>query len=44
MLNVKINAAGLNDKAVASKLIAEAEGYAEQARAAEEEILAIIKL
>ena len=44
MLNVKINAAGLNDKAVASKLIAEAEGYAGQARAAEEEILAIIKL
>ena len=44
MLNVKINAAGLNDKAVAAKLIAEAEGYAGQARAAEEEILAIIKL
>ena len=44
MLNVKINAAGLNDKAVASKLIAEAESYAGQARAAEEEILAIIKL
>ena len=44
MLNVKINASGLNDKAVASKLIAEAESYAGQARAAEEEILAIIKL
>ena len=44
MLNVKINAAGLNDKTAAAKLIAEAEGYAAQALAAEEEILAIIKL
>ena len=44
MLNVKINAAGLNDKAKAAELIAEAEGYAAQALAAEEEILGIIKL
>ena len=44
MLNVKINAAGLNDKAKAAQLIAEAEGYAAQALAAEEEILGIIKL
>ena len=44
MLNVKINAAGLGDKAAAAKLVSEAETLAEKARIAEEEILAIIKL
>ena len=44
LLNVKINAASLSDRAAAQALISEGEGIAAQALKAEEEILSIIKL
>ena len=42
LLNVKINAAGLKDRAVADKLVAEAEAIALAAQQQENEILAIV--
>ena len=42
-LNVKINAAGLKDRAVAEALVAEANGIQAQAQQAEGEILAIVE-
>ncbi len=42
-LNVKINAAGLKDRAVAEALVAEAEQIAAQAQRAEAEVLAIVE-
>ena len=43
-LNVKINAASLNDRSVADKLVAEANELIEKAKQAEEEIMQLIKL
>ncbi len=42
-LNVKINAAGLKDRAVADALVAEAEEIQRQAQEAEREILAVVE-
>ncbi len=42
-LNVKINAAGLKDRAAAERLVAEAEKISAEAQAAEREILAIVE-
>jgi glutamate formiminotransferase/formiminotetrahydrofolate cyclodeaminase len=42
-LNVRINAAGLKDKDIAGKLIAEADQIAERSVAAEREVLAIVE-
>ena len=42
-LNVRINAAGLKDKEIAGKLIAEADQIAERSVAAEREVLAIVE-
>jgi glutamate formiminotransferase/formiminotetrahydrofolate cyclodeaminase len=42
-LNVKINAAGLKDKAIAARLIAEADEIAARAEAVEKEVLAIVE-
>ncbi|MBR2975827.1 MAG: glutamate formimidoyltransferase [Alistipes sp.] len=42
-LNVKINAAGLKDRAVAEALVAEAEEIQRQAQEAEREILAVVE-
>ncbi len=42
-LNVRINAAGLKDRAVADRLIAEADAIAATAEAVEKEILAIVE-
>ena len=44
LLNVKINAGSLKDKAAADALVSEGEALAEKALKAEEEILSIIKL
>ena len=43
LLNVKINAAGLKDRAVADALVAEAEAIAAEAQRAEAEVLAIVE-
>ncbi len=42
-LNVKINAAGLKDRAAADALVAEAEALAVEARRREEEVIAIVE-
>jgi glutamate formiminotransferase/formiminotetrahydrofolate cyclodeaminase len=42
-LNVRINAAGLKDKEIADRLIAEADQIAERSTAAEREVLAIVE-
>ncbi|MDE7304925.1 MAG: glutamate formimidoyltransferase [Alistipes sp.] len=42
-LNVKINAAGLKDRAAAEALVAEAEALAAEARRREEEVIAIVE-
>ncbi len=42
-LNVKINAAGLKDRAKAEELVAEAEAIAEEAERLEKEVLAIVE-
>lgn len=42
-LNVKINAAGLKDRAVADRLVAEAEELAARAQEAEREVLAVVE-
>ncbi len=42
-LNVRINAAGLKDRAIAERLIAEADAIAATAIAAEQEVLAIVE-
>ncbi len=42
-LNVRINAAGLKDRAVAERLIAEADAIAATAEAAEKEVLALVE-
>jgi glutamate formiminotransferase/formiminotetrahydrofolate cyclodeaminase len=42
-LNVRINAAGLKDKEIAGRLIAEADQIAERSTAAEREVLAIVE-
>jgi glutamate formiminotransferase/formiminotetrahydrofolate cyclodeaminase len=42
-LNVRINAAGLKDKEIAGRLIAEADQIAERSVAAEREVLAIVE-
>ncbi len=42
-LNVKINAAGLKDRAAADALVAEAEALAAEARRREEEVIAIVE-
>ena len=42
-LNVKINAASLNDKSAARVLIAEAEALVEQAKTEEDAIIAIVE-
>ena len=43
LLNVKINAAGLKDRAVADALVAEAGEIAAAAQKAEAEVLAIVE-
>ena len=42
-LNVKINAAGLKDRAKAGELVAEAEAIAAEAERLEKEVLAIVE-
>jgi glutamate formiminotransferase/formiminotetrahydrofolate cyclodeaminase len=42
-LNVKINAAGLDDKPYVEKILAEGAALVEKAQAAEKEILAIVE-
>lgn len=42
LLNVKINAAGLKDRTLAEKLVAEAEKIAEEAQALEQDVLSVV--
>ncbi len=42
-LNVKINAAGLKDRAAADKLVAEAEALAAEANVREREVIEIVE-